>query len=674
MKHVFAILFSLVLAGPLAAQWTLVESRQPKGVIVLAKAPSAAASAGAKLMADFVFKMSGARLRIVNETDLQDAKAVDGRITAHGERAADHYVLIGDGVLAGQLGATSDGLGPGGILMRTLPNALVLLGADTKTPDDPWGSRYAVTTFLEDVLGCRYLWPGDSGLVVPPRETVTVPALDQRFTPVIVERKIRSNEYGERIQTGLDALLLDKAAWDRSRKISMPDWFAWQRMGGTLGIRASDGSIIPPEAWSRFLKEHPEWFAMQADGSREPAPGEQRLRLCKSNPELIGAIVQEKLKELRAHPDLKCVSLITHDGGRTGFCLCPACKALDAADGPPADIWTWNHQAGKVEWMKYVSLSDRMAWFENQIAERVSREFPNVLFGGSAYSCYTAPPVHVKLHPHIVVRYASLDYNSDAARRVGLKEWDGWVKAASLVQFRPNLLLAGRREGIPAIFVHKLAEDLRHMAAHSLAGTDFDACMHNWATQGLTYYVLAKLLWNPNLDVDKEIDTYCQSGFGQGWKDIEKYFAREEQLMNQTAAENNAPGPDTPQGSLTIPYTPEVLAELKSYLDKAEHAAAGDEPVLRRIGFLRRGLEFTEIQATAYRYLRRANELNAGEKAEAKQLLDRRWLLMRKMFTEEPWAVNVAGVMQGEANRFKPLGWKGPGPELRASAGVGQGK
>jgi hypothetical protein len=671
MKRVFLV---LAILGGLAqsaaiAELTLVQNRQPAAIIVVAQSPSPAAEAGAKLLADFVFKMSGARLGVVKVSELPVARIVDGRIETDGKGAAKNFVLVGESTLAKNLGATADGLGPGGILLCTRPNALILLGADKKTPADSGGSSYAVTTFLDDVLGCRYLWPTESGLVVPERATVTVPDLDQSYTPTIVERHIRSNEYGERMQTGLDVLLLDKAAWDRSRRMTTPDWFLWQRMGGTLGIRGSDGSIIPPEAWQRFLHEHPEWFAMQADGSRAPAPGEERLRLCKSNLGLIEAIVQEKLKEIRARPDVKCVSLITHDGGRTGFCLCPACKALDAADGPPADVWTWNHQTSKIEWMKYVSLSDRMAWFENQIAERVSKEFPDMLFCGSAYSCYTAPPVHVKLHPHVVIRYAGMDYNSDAARRQGLEEWDGWVKAASMVQFRPNLLLAGRREGIPAIYVHKLAEDIRHMAARGLVGTDFDACMHNWATQGLTYYVLAKLLWNPNLDVDQTIETYCRSGFGPGWREMEKYFAREEQLMNETAAVNQAPGPDTPQGALTIPYTPAVLAELKSYLDAAQRAAGDDAAVQRRIAFLRRGLAFTEIQATAYGLLRRASELNADEKAAATRLLDDRWIMMRKMFAEEPWAVNVAAVLQGETNRFKALGWKGPGAALRASVG-----
>ncbi|TCO87553.1 uncharacterized protein DUF4838 [Chthoniobacter flavus] len=655
-----ALLFGALSSAIADSGLTLVESHQPKAVIVLADAPSPAATAGAKLMADMVFRISGAKLPVIHEADLQKPKA-------ESDPSKGPYVLIGESELAKQLGATSEGLGPGGILIRTLPNALALLGADTKTPSDSGGSRYAVTTFLDEVLGCRYLWPGDSGLVIPPQDTVKVPALDRKFTPVIVERHIRANEYGERIQVGLDQLLLDKKAWDNARKITTPDWFVWQRMGGSLGLRAGDGSIIPREAWTRFLKEHPEWFAMQADGSREPAPGEERLRLCKSNPALIDAIVQEKLKELRANPKQSSVSLITHDGGRTGFCLCPACKALDPAEGRPTEIWTYDHQLSQVQKMQYVSLSDRMFWFNNQIAERVAREFPDVLFCGSAYSCYTAPPLHIKLHPHVVLRYAGMDYNSDTERQTGLTEWDGWVKAASMVQYRPNFLLAGRREGVPTIYVHKLAQDIRHMAERGLVSTDFDACMQNWSTQGLTYYVLAKLLWDPNLDVDAEIDSYCRSGFGNGWKEIENYFARLEALMNQTAAVNHAPGPDTPNGTIMIPYTPEVLAELRGYLDAADRATAGDAASQRRIAFLRRGLDLTEIEAAAHSFLRRAKELNADEKAEAVKLLDRRWVTMRKIFTEDHYAVNVAGLLQAEDHRFKPLGWKGPSTAARAS-------
>ena len=137
--------------------------------------------------------------------------------------------------------------------------------------------------------------------------------------------------------------------------------------------------------------------------------------------------------------------------------------------------------------------------------------------------------------------------------------------------------------------------------------------------------------------------------------------------MNQTAAENRAPGPDTPDGSIMIPYTPEVLAELRGYLDAADRATMDDAAARRRIAFLRRGLDLTEVQAAAHRFLRRAKDLNAEEKAEAARLLDRRWVMMRKMFEEEHYAVNVAAVLQGEDRRFAPLGWTSPSAAARAN-------
>ena len=65
-KLLFSLAFLLVMIGSAIAEseLTLVESHHPKAVIVIADAPSAAATAGAKLMADFLFRMSGAKLVI----------------------------------------------------------------------------------------------------------------------------------------------------------------------------------------------------------------------------------------------------------------------------------------------------------------------------------------------------------------------------------------------------------------------------------------------------------------------------------------------------------------------------------------------------------------------------------------------------------------------------------
>lgn len=58
----------------------------------------------------------------------------------------------------------------------------------------------------------------------------------------------------------------------------------------------------------------------------------------------------------------------------------------------------------------------------------------------------------------------------------------------------------------------------------------------NWGTQGLNYYVLAKLLWDPHRDVDPIIDDYCRAAYGPGAEAMKEYYRRAEDLANRIAA------------------------------------------------------------------------------------------------------------------------------------------
>ena len=658
---------------------TLVADGRPNAVIVVPSNASRAAAEGAKILCEHLFEISGARLRVLTEDDPPAVSVADGRIEPPSSQPEiKTFILVGEGELAKKLGQSSESLGPGGILVYTAGNALVLLGPDDKTPSDPWGSRYAVTTFLEEGLGCRYLWPGQSGKVVPKRKTVTVGAINIRFTPLLRQRNIRSSGYSERVQQGLDRLGFSREDFLHAREEAAatqpasPGWMDWHRMGGTLGLRTGDGTILSAHAWKTFLKEHPEWFAMQADGSRYFEANWERPRLCKSNPALIEAIVQEKLKELRRNPGQTSTCLMTNDGGsKAGFCLCDACKAMDPPEGRPTNLWTYDHASGRTSRFDYVSLTDRMLHFYNAIAQKCSQEYPDVLFTGQAYSVYVAPPLREKLHPNIVIRFvhSTEHYASDELRAQGMSDWDQWAKAAQMIYYRPNCLLWGRHEGTTGLYVHKLAQDFRHIAHNRCVGTDFDSCMHHWATQGLNYYVLAKLHWNPDLDVDTLIDDYCRSGFGQAAGPVRRYFAKIEQLTDEVASAEVQAGASRP--NVTEPYTQETIAALRGLLDEADAAASSDEAVRQRIAFLRVGLDFTELQAKIYRFLRRDAEkrLSADERADVQRLLDEKWLKMRDLFQNEHLAVNVSAMCWGEWGRFKRLGWEGPSQKAKMNAG-----
>jgi len=658
---------------------TLVVDGQAKAVIVVPSEASRAAGEGAKILRDHFLQMSGATLNLLKESELGKVKVAKGRIEPGSANLTPKtFILVGEGELTNKLGASSKGLGPGGIMIRTVGNALVLLGADDKTPSDPLGSRYAVTTFLEEELGCRYLWPGESGKVIPKRRTITVRPLDIRYTPLFEQRRIRWSRHSSRIQEGLERLGFSKEDFLRARERASytqsqsSNWMGWHRMGGTLGLRTGDGTILAGQTWDSFLREHPEWFAMQLDGSRYFDPSWERPRLCKSNKALVEAIVQEKIKELKRSPNLKSISLMTHDGGsKAGFCMCPACKALDPPEGRPTSVWTYDHKSARTRRFDYVSLTDRMIYFYNAIAKRVAEVYPDVLFTGQAYSIYASPPIRQKLHPKIVIRFVHSPghYVSDEVRRQGMADWDAWAQAAGMIYWRPNSLLWGRHEGTAGVFVHKLAKDFRHIAHNKCIGTDFDSCMHHWATQGLNCYVLAKLHWKPDLDVDEVINDYCRSGFGAASEQIKQYLIRVEQLTDKTATGRTEEVDGKRKRDVTEPYTPKVIEELEGILETAGQAARDDPDVRRRIEFLRVGLEFTKLQAKIYRLLRLAQQrrLSAEEQITAGWLLDRKWLMMRRIFKEEHFAVNVAALCWGEWWRFKRLGWSGPSQQVKES-------
>jgi hypothetical protein len=265
-----------------------------------------------------------------------------------------------------------------------------------------------------------------------------------------------------------------------------------------------------------------------------------------------------------------------------------------------------------------------------------------------AYSVYAAPPVERKLHPNLVVRFAPLDYHAEDYRQESLREWAGWSRAAKRIYFRPNLMLLGRRDGLPLLYAHKFGEDFPYLASHGMMGTDFDSCCHNWATQGLNYYVVARLHWNPEQDVGAIVDDYCQAGFGSAARSVRRYFAGLEALTDEIAAKKAKPA--------TV-FHPEALDKLRKELAQARRDAGSDPVIAQRLAFLELGLRWTQIEVRAHAFM---NDPAKADKEAVKKTLDERFTLMRQLFRETPLALNVAYISWGEDALWSRLGWERP--------------
>ena len=638
------------------APLVLVADGQPKALIVLPAKDVASdiESAAARILADHVFQMSGVKLPVLREDGLGDVKIDDERLVPEPgtvDEGVQTFVLVGEGGLAKRLGMTAEGLGPGGVLMKTGGNVLALLGS--RSPSDPFGTRHAVISFLEE-LGCRYLWPGELGKVVPKRACISVGPLDVRYTPKIGQRRIRFQGLTDRAKVGLDRLQLTKEEWTDAREEALTTesevrWADWHRLGGRLGIHGGHAGAGLTGGWEKHGKDHPDWFALQTDGTRDQSRAGGRFRLCMSNQELIAHVAESISERVKESPDIVSVSLSPNDGGYSSFCMCENCKKLDPPEAPMISMLLFDRVGeSKRRQIEYVSLTDRMVSYWNGVAERVNEVHPNVLFVVDAYSCYSHPPVRRKLHPNLVVRYVPSTTDG----------WEGWQRAgAKRIYWRPNILLANRRNGLPHVMVDRLADTMRFMADNGTLATDFDSVIHNWAVHGLNYYAAARLNWNPYLTADEILDDYCTSGFGEGAAAARRYFLKIQEIA--------ADGKKT--------YTPEVIRQLRGFLNEADRAAGDDETVRSRIAFLRLGLNFTDLQMTINRIVEQAKAKDpAFDPKRARQLLLLNYFVLRDIVRNHHLAINACYLMWGNGNcaAWSPIKGRGFRPEKEVFARV----
>jgi len=614
---VIAVIFCIGSTATASTPLTLVRDSRPVSAIVIADKPTPAAKLAADELQMWLRKISDAAVPIRLDSEMSEEDGVA-------------LILVGDTRRTAALGLRSEDFGLEEICVRTSPDALVLMGDDQRANGlELFGTLWAVETFVQEYLGVRLLWPGQLGEVIPRRGTIQIDNIDLRKTPMLRQRGIRNIGYGDRIQGGLDELGWSAEDFKLHHAESKP-WFRFHRIGGSF--RGRYGHAYG-DYWERFHEEHPDWFALQPDGTRDNSRAQngRRARLCVSNRELIEQVARDRIAEMRSRPTWDTVSLSPNDGGYATFCQCKSCEARDDPNGEIVELW------GPDGPIQHVSLSDRYVKFYSAVAEIVAKEFPHRYLGAYAYSAYAQPPIHAKLHPNVILGFVGFSYLSEEARQEARESWLKWSQAASQIFLRPNLLMAGL--GYPTVYVHRMAEDLRFCAENRMIFTDFDCCFHQWAGNGLNYYVLARLLWDPYADVDAIIADYCNSGFAPAANAVRDYFRCLEDMTADLANSNTYRNRKKDQIAIARHYSDESLAKCHALLDKAVLEAGDNDVVKERIAFLRKPLEYARIRrdCTITRELAREGDREASRRLREFEAERMEWY--QKLGIS--WALNV---------------------------------
>ncbi len=471
-------------------------------------------------------------------------------------------IVVGKSELLSRLGVPVDfaALGDEGTHLETKDTALVLAG-------NKRGVLYAVSTFLEDFLGVRWLTPDCT--VLPESGTFDLPDIRRQYVPPL---EYRTTDY----------VCARDAGWASRNKLNGQWSEIDEARGGRViykGFVHTFNALVPP---ADYFPTHPEYYS-EIKGKRF---GPDRSQLCLTNPEVLRIAIGTLHDWIREWPEATLFSVSQNDW--YNFCECAHCTALAEREGS---------QMGPI------------LHFANAIADEIAKDYPDKVIDTLPYQYSRKPPAHLRPRDNVVVRLSNIEccfvhplesdpYNASFKRDLRdwakvtdrLWIWDYVINYAHCILPFPNLYVI--KPNIE-FFVHNSVTGIYEEANYFSPGGELAE---------LRSYLVAKTLWDPSYDTDRAIDEFVTGYYGTAATPIRDYLNLIHRQL-ETRPEMHVRIYAPPE----IGYlTPEVLTQSARLFDRAEAAVSNDPTRLRRVELAR--LPVMYAQAMLGRHTRASRE------------------------------------------------------------------
>jgi hypothetical protein len=531
-------------ARPASAQVVIAEKGEPTAKIIVASDAGPTEKYAADELGFFLHFMVGAPIPVISSVpsepdnlpqDISLLPASPPFPAARSRRPASRLLVGESAVRLADPGFRAASLKPEEVLVRTEGNDLLLVGGS------PRGTLYAVYTFLEDVLGCRWWTP--TAWRVPRVRSLAVAPVSIRYAPPL--------EYREPFWF---------AAFDK-------EWAARNKANGTRaggedrrgGHHVYEGfvhtfySLIPP---AEYFDAHPEWFS-EINGRRTA----ENAQLCLTNEEMRREFVRNLKLRLRDNPEATIASVSQNDCFNP--CTCARCRAVDEEEGSPAGT---------------------LLRFVNAVAADLEAEFPNVTIDTLAYEYTRKPPRITRPRRNVIVRLCSIEGSfarplDDPANQAFLEDLQGWSKIAGrLFIWDYTTDFAHYIQPHPNYGV--LGTNLRLFVKNNVTGVFEQGAYQSWGSEmaELRAWMLAKLLWNPSLDSAALRQEFLSGYYGPAGERVGEYLRLLEKAVLQSGDKLGCFSP-TDAKFLSL----ETMMPARAILDRAEREVAKDAKLRRRV-------------------------------------------------------------------------------------------
>ncbi len=334
-------------------------------------------------------------------------------------------------------------------------------------------ARHGVAALLRH-LGFRWYAPSPHWHIVPSSENIAID-LNLVGEPKLVHRGIWYAYAG-----GDKELMENYRRWGVANRLSVKS---------VIRTGHSYGNIIGRN--KEVFEQHPEYFALLADGSRDNRRSINARKFCFSNQGLIDLVVQDRIQLLeeyrRANPAAYMVSVDPSDG--EGTCHCDDCAKIG-------------------------TTTDRVMHLANHVARGLRAKYPDAWAGLYAYSSHRLPPT-IDVEPNVYVQVA-MGFNRTQYTLPELVErWSQKVGAIGLREYYGveawDWGLPGRMRGSRAEYHNKW---IPFYAERKLNAVNAETNA-NWGGQMLGLYVASQLMWDPTVDTKAMADEFHEQCFGR---------------------------------------------------------------------------------------------------------------------------------------------------------------
>ncbi len=433
------------------------------------------------------------------------------------------------------------------------------------------GVLYAVWEFLES-LGCRFFTPECEK--IPTITNLEIPNINKREKPVM---EYRESDYTT--LTNKNSIKFASQCRVNGYFHHMPEGF-----GGYIDYALLVHSFYSLVPTREHYTNHPEYYALY-DGKRVAGDGKE-WQLCLSNPDIVPIAIENVRKILNKNPDKKIVSISQNDNWH--HCQCEECQKINQEEGSPIGA---------------------IIRFANKIAEALEPEFPDVLFEILPYGY--SRPANLKTRPrhNVNVRICASGtcmlhpFDSCDDKRLApprpdgtktlfiedLKEWSRLADRLYVWDYTSNFPLYL----MPFPNWRVLQPNLQIMRDHNVKGVFEEA---NRARDGgvdfneLRTYLLCKLMWNPDCDINALRQEFLDYYYGAAAPYLDEY-------LNVICDNADRLGCHIYYGTIDrYEYlNDECLVQYNKLFDKAEAAVATDGIRLARVQKARLSIRFCEV-------------------------------------------------------------------------------